>query len=358
VGGTSGLWVAVGGVCGLLLVGFVHLTYVCAVFCGTVVLATIIIMRVAKEEPLPKDAEILLPLRRAKTPGQKVWFSIKDFFTSFLFSIKRFPDFFLLLLQRAMTALGSIPQTYLQYFLNDILCVSEPQTYASLMMMIILLVTLFGSPIFGMIADKYKRPRLLMIAGTFITIASMSVFVWGNSIYFFLFLQTALSGIGSAAITSSSMPVTLAVMPSRKKAAQFFAEFTLFETISTMFGNQGFGILLEQFNILKKGSSGSSSSSSSSSWFSSSNESYTFSSSSPTCGPQTYSKLGYDVEFSAAMGILLISVILLLCINTGRGRRAQEEYDEELRRAKATEEPLLDVAEDQTPSGVVPINDK
>ena len=125
-----------------------------------------------------------------------------------------------------------------------------------------------------------------------------------------------------------------------------------------MFGNQGFGILLETFNILKKGSSGSSDSSVSSSWFSSSNEFSTFSSSTPTCGPQTYSKLGYDVEFSVSIGLLLISATLLLCINTGRGRRAQEEYDEELRRAKATDEPLLDVAEDETPSGVVPINDK
>ena len=232
VGGTSGLWVAVGGVCGLLLVGFVDLIYVCAVFCGTIVLATIVVIYVAKEVPLPKDAEILLPLRRAKTPGQKVWFGIKDFVTSFLFSIKRFPDFFLLLLQRAVTALSMIPQNYLQYFLNDILCVPDPQTYASLMMMIILIITLFASPVFGVIADKYKRPRLLMVAGTFVTMASMSVFIWGNSIYFFLFLQTALSGICSAAIAASSMPVSLSVMPSRKKAAQFFAEFTLFEFVS------------------------------------------------------------------------------------------------------------------------------
>ena len=111
--------------------------------------------------------------------------------------------------------------------------------------------------------------------------------------------------------------------------------FAMHSTVSGMIASKALGALLEVFNILPKGSTSSMSSSESESLSSSAN-----------CGPQMYSRLGYTVEYSISIGFQVFALLLLLFVNTGRARRNQAAYDEELERRKQTKELLLPGTDD------------
>ena len=56
---------------------------------------------------------------------------------------------------------------------------------------------------------------------------------------------------------------------------------------------------------------------------------------------QMYTKTAYNVVYGIAIGSQVLCLITLLCINTGRGRKAQAVYEEELLEQKLEEERLL-----------------
>ena len=317
-GGMTSLWTAVGGACGLVMVLTVsNLIIVCSVFCGCALVSLIIVMLCAKERQLSEDNEILIPLRGAKTLFQRLWIMAKDFVGSFLFSAKLFPDFFLLLLFHAVYTISAAPAAFGQYFLNDIMKAPNPLDISCYMTLIVLGLILITSPIFGAINDCLKRPRLVMIFGCVLRIASISVFFWAPNLYYFYFMESPLFGVFTSAVSSSEVAVTIAIMPLRDKAAQFFAELSLFELVSKMISSASIGLIMGMYSMDDQSSSDVSSSSSS-----------------DQIGPQLYSRKGYNIMYSIGIGAVVASLIVLLFINTGRGRRAQERMKEKVEKER------------------------
>ena len=58
---------------------------------------------------------------------------------------------------------------------------------------------------------------------------------------------------------------------------------------------------------------------------------------------QAYTRLGYNVVFGIGVACQALALILILFVNTGRGRRNQEEYMREVeeKQQQGTTQPLL-----------------
>ena len=54
-----------------------------------------------------------------------------------------------------------------------------------------------------------------------------------------------------------------------------------------------------------------------------------------------YKRSGYVVMYSIGIGSMVLSLIIILFLNTGRGRRAQAGYDEELEKQAMIQERLI-----------------
>ena len=66
-----------------------------------------------------------------------------------------------------------------------------------------------------------------------------------------------------------------------------------------------------------------------------------------------YTKEGYDILYSIAIGSQVIAFIILLCINTGRGRKAQQLYKEEMDQKNTVEDSLIPAAAQNESDAVV-----
>ena len=67
-------------------------------------------------------------------------------------------------------------------------------------------------------------------------------------------------------------------------------------------------------------------------------------SSSVPAGPeQVYSRMGYNVIFGICVGCQALSLLVILFVNTGRGRRSQEAYMRELDEKQDETKPLVTV---------------
>jgi len=350
VGGFMGLWGGLGGFSGLLLVLFVQDRLIMGgVFVVVTILTVGIVLVTGKEKPLSPSSDILLPLKRAKTTGEKVWFAIKDFVSSYTFSVRRFPDFFLFLVYRSLASFAS-SANYAQYFLNDIMFVPNVTEVSAYMSLITLGCTFLTSPIIGILNDCHKRPRLTMVASAVLLLFCGSIFIWAKEPYIPIYIGSVVGGLGASTYASSSMPVAVNVFPTREKTAQFFALINMFELFFAALGNPVFGPILEQFAVPQEPHSSFSSSLSLSSFSLSS-----FSSSSNKLQPPMYTLTGYIVVYGISCAISFFSAIVLLFINTGRGRKAQEEYKIECEKDAEVNERLLPIAAEDDNTADIPI---
>jgi len=348
LGGFSGLWAALGGFAGLIVVAFFNIEISGLIFGAVTVIGLVLVLICGKERPLPEDSEILLPLKKIGSFGEKFWFVAKDFVTSYMFSIKRFPDFFLYILYRGFETLAS-GAGFAQFYLSDIMHVTSPEFFSAVMSIIRLLFTLINAPIFGCINNCHKRPRLTLIGVGLVSLFVTSIYIWAENPFYPVFLGSVLSGIASGANSPSSMPVVVSVLPSRARTAQHFGQITFFELIFSMIGSFMFPVLIEAFEVEPQSSSSLSS-------FESFDASFSFSSwsesSSVNSRPQKYSRLGYTVSYGVSMLLEAIALVLLMFINTGRSKKAQEQQDAENKSHDQMKEHLLsDVAgesEDKT----------
>ena len=355
-GSAQGLWSAVGGVLGLILIGTVRsLMIVCAVYTASTILSVGLAMFCAKEQPLSKDSEILRSTR-AKSCCTRFLVFFKEFFGSFLFSIKKFPDFFMMLIFRLLSMASMAPIGFIQYYLRDIMGDTTPALTQAVFMLVLFCSSFAISPLIGLFNDATKRPRLTLIASCIISSVGISVFLWAKTRALLLFFASILMGISLAALISSSFPVNISVMPSRKNAAQYFAEFTLFQfvlllllshqhpespllhshtahTTNRVLGqliiSQVLGAVLELFHVphIVSSSSDSTIDDSSSSSLSSSSLTSSLMSESESGKNgvvQVYTREGYDIIYGIAIGCQVAALLLILFVNTGRGRRAQE----------------------------------
>ena len=230
-GSAQGLWFAVGGVLGLLLLAVVRsLTAVCAIYIASTVVAVAVALGCARERPLAPDSEILRRTRGA-TGCARFWGSLRAFFGSFLFSVRRFPDFFMMLVFRLLSMGTMAPLAFLQYYLRDTMAVPAPALTQAVFMLLTFGCTFVSSPLVGLLNDATKRPRLTIIVGCVISAVGLSVFLWARTRTLPVFLSSILLGLSISTVMASSFPVNVSVMPSRKNAAQYFAEFVLFQFV-------------------------------------------------------------------------------------------------------------------------------
>ena len=157
-GSAQGLWSAVGGVLGLILIGTVHsMTVVCAVYTVSAIVSIALAMFCAKEQPLSKDSEILRGSRGDSCCSRFLVF-FREFFGSFLFSIRKFPDFFMMLIFRMLSMASMAPLGFLQYYLRDTMGDTNPASRASIFMLVLFCSSFAVSPLVGVFNDATKRP--------------------------------------------------------------------------------------------------------------------------------------------------------------------------------------------------------
>ena len=231
-GSAQGLWFAIGGVIGLALLAVMRsLTIVCVVYIVSAVLSVALAMVCAREQPLSKDSEILRRVHAESCCG-RFWHSLREFFGSFLFSVRRFPDFFMMLIFRMLSMGTMAPLAFLQYYLRDTMGDTTPALTQSVFMLLTFGCTFIFSPLVGFLNDATKRPRLTIIFGCVISGFGLSVFLWAKTRALPVFLSSVALGTSISTVMASSFPVNVSVMPSRKNAAQYFAEFVLFQFVS------------------------------------------------------------------------------------------------------------------------------
>lgn len=154
------------------------------------------------------------------TPVEK--FEIAAFARSFIVDPVTHRNFYWVLITRAMICMGVYSiSPYFQYFLQDVIKVSNPASATSTLMVVIIGMGIPTSVIAGDLSDKHGRKPLVYLSGTVMALAcAVYVGVSFYPSYALTLLVAAFYGIGNGAYTAVDWALALDVLPSGEDAAR------------------------------------------------------------------------------------------------------------------------------------------
>ena len=137
----------------------------------------------------------------------------------FDFNPRRDPDFAWVLLTRLVMMLGFYTiQAYLQYYMRDVLKVSNPEQQTTNFVIIVSLTSLVSALTAGWLSDRFGRKRIVYFAGSFMALVGL-VFVVVHSLAIAL-AAAAIFGLGYGAYQSVDWALVADVLPSQKNYAR------------------------------------------------------------------------------------------------------------------------------------------
>ncbi len=158
----------------------------------------------------------------------------------------KFPDFFWVLVTRALVTLGMwIVQPYIQNYLEDVVHVQNPPVLAGMLLVVILVAATITGVIGGKISDRIGRKLVVYVANTVIAICSVA-FVFSHNMTE-TFIIGAFYGMGFGAYSSVDWALACDVLPSQEDAGKDMAIWHISMVIPQTFGPALAGILLAGF---------------------------------------------------------------------------------------------------------------
>jgi MFS family permease len=137
----------------------------------------------------------------------------------FQFNFRRYPDFAWVLITRMLMMFGIyIIQTFLQYYLHDVVRVENAEQQASNFVIIVALTSLGSSLVAGWLSDTLGRKRLIYISGTLMAVVG-TIFILVHDLPLVL-AAGAIFGIGFGAYTTVDWALVADVLPSHRTYAR------------------------------------------------------------------------------------------------------------------------------------------
>jgi MFS family permease len=131
----------------------------------------------------------------------------------------RYPDFFWVLVTRALVTLGMwCVQPFIQNYLSDVLHVKNDAEMGSYLLVVILACATITGLLGGKISDVIGRKKVVYVANTLIAICSIA-FVFSHSLLY-TFIVGALYGIGYGAYFSVDWALACDVLPNMDDAGK------------------------------------------------------------------------------------------------------------------------------------------
>ncbi len=149
-------------------------------------------------------------------------FQLGPFIRSFYLDPKEYRNFYWVLVTRAMVTMGIYSIfTFFQYFLKDVIGVSDPVQQSSFLIGIITVAGIPTAMIAGPLSDKKGRKPLVYLSGAIMAVASIVyIAVAVNPSLGFTFAVAAVFGIGYGAYQAVDWALAVDVLPGGESAAK------------------------------------------------------------------------------------------------------------------------------------------
>ena len=164
----------------------------------------------------------LIGVREQRSTKFTERFNLRQFARSFMLRPSMYREFYIVLVTRAFIMRGIYSVfIFFQYFLRDVVQVSDPIEKSSLLIGVITVAGIPSSIIAGELSDRYGRKRLVYISGSIMIIATaILIFINFNPSWYLTLLVGLLFGIGNGAYHSVDWALAIDVLPSRDTAAK------------------------------------------------------------------------------------------------------------------------------------------
>jgi MFS family permease len=137
----------------------------------------------------------------------------------FDFRPRRNPNFAWVLFTRLLMMMGIYTiQTFLQYYMRDVVKVAHPEVQTSNFSIVVALTSLVSAVVVGWLSDRYGRKRMVYFSGGFMAVVGL-VFVISHSLLIVL-ISGAVFGLGYGAYQSVDWALVADVLPSRQNFAR------------------------------------------------------------------------------------------------------------------------------------------
>lgn len=137
----------------------------------------------------------------------------------FDFRPRRNPDFAWVLFTRLLMMMGIYTiQTFLQYYMRDVVKVAHPEVQTSNFSIVVAVTSLISAVVVGWLSDRYGRKRMVYFSGGFMALVGL-VFVIFHSLTIVL-IAGAVFGLGFGAYQSVDWALVADVLPSRQNYAR------------------------------------------------------------------------------------------------------------------------------------------
>lgn len=161
----------------------------------------------------------------------------------------KFPDFFWVLVTRALVTLGMwIIQPYIQNYVEDVVHVDNPPEKGAMLLLVILLTATATGLIGGKLSDSIGRKRVVYMANTLLAVCAVA-FLFSHSMTY-TFVIGALFGIGYGAYTSVDWALACDVLPNPEDAGKDMAIWHISLVIPQTFAPALAGLLLARFGTV------------------------------------------------------------------------------------------------------------
>ncbi|PWV20366.1 hypothetical protein C3747_6g688 [Trypanosoma cruzi] len=164
-------------------------------------------------------------------------------------SFRVFPDFLLACIGRALFNTGVASQLYLFFFVRDVLNLSSPVRVTSALWITALAGGFVGAIPSGIFSDRIGRKPVVYASLCLCTTSVMCLLFVPN--IEFLYLVGFIHGVGTASYLSVDHALGISTLPRKSgvpiDAAKDLALFATSATIGTIFGQVGYGVILQFF---------------------------------------------------------------------------------------------------------------
>lgn len=161
-------------------------------------------------------------VRERRNKEEPRTFEWRGYLRSFLPDPQRYRNFYWVLITRGLMTMGVwLIFTFFQYFLRDVIRVSEAAKAASLLIGVITFMSIPSSFIAGTLSERFGRKPLVYVSGAIMAAASI---VYICVAFFpslgFIYAVAAIFGLGYGAYTAVDWALALDVLPGGEDAAK------------------------------------------------------------------------------------------------------------------------------------------
>ena len=225
VSGFASMTSPIGGLIGLVVIASVLTTWTSR-FLTMAVITIVLVIPFAvfmKDNALPKS--FVQPFRLGAF--------LKNFFD---ISPKKHPDFFLTWMSRFLVFMGYVFfNTYMLFYLTDSVKIEDPtSSYTTLMIIFVILMTV-AAILGGIISDKLKRRKPLLIISGFLAVVALLTLVFIPS-YNGAMIAEIMMGVGIGIYLANSQALAAQVLPTADNRAKDLGLITVANALPTAIG--------------------------------------------------------------------------------------------------------------------------